>query len=332
MAIDFNQDIAPLRQQYFPMLVGEQAFDQAMKYRQEVLMPMRMQTMKMEDRERKIRQDELSYKSQKLAFRQQRDKLRREREVNSAIPMIEDRLREIRTSDATPTEKREAFTDLAMANIGLVNASPVISSMFNFQDKLLQNKMAADAKQQQEIQGRRNLSANDYRQGTYRTGKYDQRVFEGILSGEISDQQVADMLSVIAKDTKRQEEESKKKGEDPSIEYAKDVMKKLESVSFVEGYGSDETGDAGDEWSELKPEDYDEYIDDLIMLRGLPLRGNRAATMAEYPEKSSRDLIKDLRALADERIRLKQSGQTSLMTPKAEQERSNILSSFGQPT
>ena len=323
MAIDFNQDIAPLRQQYFPMLVGEQAFDQAMKYRQEVLMPMRMQTMQMEDRERKIRQDELSYKRQKLAFRQQRDQLRREREAASAIPMIEDRLREIRTSDATPMEKREAFTDLAMANVGLVNTSPVISSMFSFQDKLLQNRMAADAKRQQEIQARRNLAANDYRQGTYRTGYYSEDFYKGILSGEISDQQVADTLGIVSKET------SKKKGEDLILELAGGIMKKLESANLHEGY--DEY--TKQEFPELKPEDYDEYIDDFIMLGGLPLtKDNRDAFRAEYPTRRSRDLVKDLRALADRRIRTIQTGQTSLLTPKAEQEKTKILSIFGQPT
>jgi hypothetical protein len=329
MAINFNQDIAPLRQQYFPMLTGERSFDQAMKYRQEVMMPMMEMTMKMEDRERRIRRDELAYKQQKMAFRQQRDALRREREYAKTTPMIEDRLREIRTSEATPMEKREAFTDLAMSNISLINSSPTISSLFNFQDKLLQSRMAADAKQQQKIQGMRNLSANDYRQGTLRTGYFDEDVYKGILSGEVSDQQVADELSRITTFTKRQEEEGKKKkGEDPSFELAGDIMKKLESVSLGEGYDED----TKEVYSALKPEDYDEYIDDLIRLRGLPLRGNRAATMAEYPEKSSRDLIKDLRALADERIRFSQSGQTSLLTPKAEQESFNISSAFGQTT
>ena len=317
--IDFNQDIAPLRQQYFPMLVGEQAFDQAMKYRQEVLMPMRMQTMKMEDRERKIRQDELSYKRQKLAFRQQRDQLRREREASSAIPMIEDRLREIRTSDATPMEKREAFTDFAMTNVGLIKTSPVISSMFDFQDKLLQNRMAADAKRQQGIQARRNTTANDYRQGTYRTGKYDERVFEAIKSGEVSDQQVANMLSDIAKDDKRQEEE------DPSVEYAKNVMKKLESVSYETAFGDEKKGEE-EKWSELKPEDYDEFIADFILLSGQPLEGNRAATKSIFPLNKSRELVEELRNLSSRIL------YPSLETPKAREERSNITSSFGQST
>ena len=328
MDIDFNQDIAPLRQQYFPMLMGERGFDQAMKYRQEVLMPMREMTMKMEDRERSVRREELAYKQQKLAFRQQRDAIRREREYSNSIPMIEDRLREIRTSDGTPMEKREAFTDLAMSNIALINASPTISSIFNFQDKLMQNRMAADAKQQQKIQGMRNLSANDYRQGTLRTGYFDEDVYKGILSGEISDQQVADELSRIAEDTKRQEEESKNKGEDPSFKHAENVLKKLESVSFE----TENTEDTKEEYSVLKLADYDELIDDLIISRGLPLRGNRAATMSEFPIKNSRDLVKELRALSSGVLFKSKTGETSLETPKAKQEKDKISSIFGQTT
>lgn len=331
MAINYNQDIAPLRQQYFPMLMGERGFDQAMKYRQEVLMPMREMTMKMEDRERRIRRDELAYKQQKLAFRQQRDAIRREREYSNSIPMIEDRLREIRTSDDTPMEKREAFTDLAMSNIALINASPTISSLFNFQDKLMQNRMAADAKQQQKIQGMRNLSANDYRQGTLRTGYFDEDVYKGILSGEISDQQVADELSKIAKVTKLQEEESKNKGEDPSFKYAENVLKKLESVSYVEAHGDEKKGEEP-QWWELKPADYDELIDDLIISRGLPLKGNRAATMNEFPKKNSRDLVKELRALSSGVVFKSKTGDTSLETPKAKQEKDKISSIFGQTT
>ena len=328
MAINYNQDIAPLRQQYFPMLMGERGFDQAMKYRQEVLMPMREMTMKMEDRERRVRRDELAYKQQKLAFRQQRDAIRREREYSNSIPMIEDRLREIRTSDDTPMEKREAFTDLAMSNIALINASPTISSLFNFQDKLMQNRMAADAKQQQKIQGMRNLSANDYRQGTLRTGYFDEDVYKGILSGEISDQQVADELSRVAKDTKLQEEESKNKGEDPSFKYAENVLKKLESVSFEEDYNED----TKERFQALKLADYDELIDDLIISRGLPLRGNRAATMSEFPIENSRDLVKELRALSSGVVFKSKTGDISLETPKARQEKDKISSIYGQTT
>ena len=69
MAIDYNQDIAPLRQEYFPMLAGERGFDQAMKYRQDVLMPMQMQTMKLEQHAMSMQRQDLAYEAQKFSRR-----------------------------------------------------------------------------------------------------------------------------------------------------------------------------------------------------------------------------------------------------------------------
>ena len=61
MAIDYDQDIAPLRRQYFPMLVGNQGFDQAMKYREEVTVPMQDRTMKLQSNLRSLQQQKLTF-------------------------------------------------------------------------------------------------------------------------------------------------------------------------------------------------------------------------------------------------------------------------------
>ena len=64
--IDYNQDIAPLRQNYFPTLVGERGFDQSMDYHNKVLMPMRMQTMKLEQHAMSMKRQDLAFETQKL--------------------------------------------------------------------------------------------------------------------------------------------------------------------------------------------------------------------------------------------------------------------------
>ena len=323
MAIDFNQDIAPLRQQYFPMLAGERGFDQAMKYRQEVLVPMQQQTMQMQDNQTRLRQQDLAYKQQKLAFRQQRDKLRMDREYSNSIPRIEARLREIRTSEDSPMEKSEAFTDFALGNIGLISNSPMISSMFSFQNSLMQSQMAANAKSQQAAQNALNLAANDYRQRTYATPEFDENIYRGILGGEISDQQTSSILSDAAERKKLQTAKDAEK--DPIVEAAEKAYTKTESASLAKAY--DETGETS--LSQLNPEDYDELIDELLILRGIPLRSGKADAATEFPLERSRDLLNEIRALATERISKSRGLPSSLTTPRTEEERSSIHAAFG---
>jgi len=321
MAIDFNQDIAPLRQQYFPMLVGEQAFDQAMKYRQEVLMPMQQQTLKMQ-------RDELAYKQQKLAFRQQRDKLRREREASNAIPMIEDRLREIRTSDVDPQEKREAFTDLALSNIGLINSSSTISSMFNFQDKLLQNNMAVQAKEKQKEQAFRNSVANSYYQTTFNTGDYDEVVHRDILEGVVSPQEVSQFLSGIktekaAAEAEKKAEEDKRKAEfgrsEFEVEEAEDILKDIDAVEYTTEYADDDDEKG---FSVLKPEDYRKAISNFIKLSGTEMSRSEAEKL--YPKERSIILLNDMEKIIEAMRSQFYRGDSSRLTTKGQQNISQI--------
>ena len=325
--LDYNQDIAPFKQEYFPMLVGDRAFDQAMSYRQDVLMPMQQQIMK-------LKQEDLAFKQQKLAFRKQRNELRMERESNSSIPMIDNRLREIRTSEATPMEKREAFTDFAMNNIGLINTNPTISSLFRYQDKLLESQMASDAKLRQNEMKIRNTAANDYRQGTLRTGFYDENVYKGILAGDVSDQQVSKVLSDITRINKLEEEASKKKdAPDFTKEAAEDTIKRLQSLSYEDKPLLDSDGkETREVYQSLDTADYDEFIDDLVRLRGEPLKSGRAQAIADFPIEKSRELVQEIRDIAYTRIDFSQLGRDSLTTPKADEERDNVTSAFfGQP-
>jgi len=325
--IDYSKDIATLYQNYFPTLAGERGFDQSMDFHNKVLMPMHMQTMK-------LKQQDLAFKQQKLAFRKQRNELRMEREANKSIPMIDDRLREIRTSEATPIEKREAFTDFAMNNIGLINTNPTISSLFNYQDKLLASQMSSDAKLRQNEMKIRNTAANDYRQGTLRTGLYDENVYKGILAGDISDQQVSKVLSDIARVNKLEAEASKKKdAPDFTKEAAEDTIKRLQSVSFEDRPVLDSDGKTTREsYQALDTADYDEFIDDLVRLRGEPLKSGRAQATADFPLEKSRELVQEIRDIAYTRIDFSQLGRDSLTTPKADAERGNVTSAFfGQP-
>jgi hypothetical protein len=150
MAIDFNQDIAPLRQQYFPMLVGEQAFDQAMKYRQEVLMPMQQQTMKMQEHQMRMRQQDLAYKQQKFNLRQARKTARMENEAMERIPEVVDQLNTIiDRKDQSIFDQQKDLAKLQMQYQTSAQFSPLINNLF----KSASNSLSNQYKQQEEVSG-----------------------------------------------------------------------------------------------------------------------------------------------------------------------------------
>ena len=148
--IDFNQDIAPLRQQYFPMLVGEQAFDQAMKYRQEVLMPMQMQTLKMQEQQMRMRQQDLSYKQQQFSLRQARKAARRENEAMERLPEVVDQLNSIiDRPDQNVFDQQRDIAKLQMQYQTTAQYSPLLNNLF----KSASNSVSNRYKQQEEVSG-----------------------------------------------------------------------------------------------------------------------------------------------------------------------------------
>ena len=150
MAIDFNQDIAPLRQQYFPMLMGERGFDQAMKYRQEVLMPMQQQTLKMQEQQMQMRSQDLAYKQQKFNLRRAREEARRENEAMERIPEVVDQITTIiDRKDQNIFDQQKDLAKLQMQYQTTAKFSPLISNMFNSASNSLSNQY----KQQEEVSG-----------------------------------------------------------------------------------------------------------------------------------------------------------------------------------
>jgi hypothetical protein len=150
MAIDFNQDIAPLRQQYFPMLAGERGFDQAMKYRQEVLMPMQQQTTQLQEHGMRMRQQELAYNQQKFNLNQARDSARRKNEAMERIPEVMDQLiTVIDRKDQNIFDQQKDLAKLQMQYQTIAQFSPLINNLFNSASNSLSNQY----RQQEEVSG-----------------------------------------------------------------------------------------------------------------------------------------------------------------------------------
>ena len=131
MAIDYNQDIAPLRQEYFPMLAGERGFDQAMKYRQDVLMPMQMQTMKLEQHSMSMQRQDLAYETQKFSLAQSRQKAKSQLDFMEKLPDLMSQLDSI-----TNDPEKDSYTatkdliGLQMQYAPSMQHNPLIGTLF----------------------------------------------------------------------------------------------------------------------------------------------------------------------------------------------------------
>lgn len=149
--IDFNQDIAPLRQQYFPMLVGEQAFDQAMKYRQEVLMPMREQTLNLYRTQQQIRSQDLAFEQQQFALQQAREKAKRENEAFAMKPVIDEKINSLLDDEVMSNDDKIAELGKLSLSVSpyLTRDSP-LTQMFSVTSGILQSQAASEQKKKAE--------------------------------------------------------------------------------------------------------------------------------------------------------------------------------------
>jgi len=151
MDIDFNQDIAPLRQQYFPMLAGERGFDQAMKYRQEVLMPMREQTLNLYRTQQQIRSQDLAFEQQQFALQQAREKAKRENEAFAMKPVIDEKINSLLDDEVMSTDDKIAELGKLSLSVSpyLTRDSP-LTQMFSVTSGIFQSQAASEQKKKAE--------------------------------------------------------------------------------------------------------------------------------------------------------------------------------------
>tara|TARA_R110002167_G_scaffold53817_3_gene153912 strand:- start:1582 stop:2583 length:1002 start_codon:yes stop_codon:yes gene_type:complete len=153
MALDYNQDIAPLRQQYFPMQMGERAFDQSMKYRQEVLLPMQQKTMQMQSNILKMQSSELAFQRQSFELGQARKAARRENEAMERIPEVIDLINTI-TDDPTKDvfERQKGIAKLQMHYQPYARYSPLVNNLFTSASRSIEQDYKKETQNDQLIQ------------------------------------------------------------------------------------------------------------------------------------------------------------------------------------
>lgn len=191
--LDFNQDIAPLRQEYFPMLAGEQGFDQAMKYRQEVLMPMRMQTMKMMQQQQAMDMQDLAYQRQQFEFDQVRKKAVADNEALAMRPIINDKINSIFEDDTLDTnQKLVEIGKVSMSAAPYLGAGSPLNQMFSTATDVLRAQSFADEQQRKkslfEEEKQRKQEAEDLSliESASKIGEFDMAKEIAERSGEIS--------------------------------------------------------------------------------------------------------------------------------------------------
>jgi hypothetical protein len=338
MAIDYDQDIAPLRRQYFPMLVGNQGFDQAMKYREEVTVPMQDRTMKLQSNLRSLQQQKLTFEKYQLDLRKQRDEVRRERDSLAMMPMIEDRMREIRESGAPAVDMREAFTSLAMENIGAINASKSISSMFTFQDSLLKSRASVEAKEAQKKQGFQSTLANSYAQTLLPTGGFDEEVYNGILDGSVGGNEVSQILNDVRNDASSR---SSGKGVTPyEVKHAEESLEWARKIQY-QSYAPSPDDIKRDprlmnvnEIESLKATDYRQLLNRFLTMKGIPINDKNARALERdggyspnYPNK----LMQEFTAFAQNKAIMPYytAGENSFLTEEGKGNKAKVSAAFG---
>jgi len=319
------------------MLIGGRAFDQAMKYRKEVTEPMRDRAMKMRSNRMSLQQQELSFEKQKFDLRKQRDDMRRERDFLDTMPMIEDRMREIRESDSTAIDKREEFTNLAMDNLGAINNSPAISSMFTFQDKLLQSRASVEAKEKQKEQGFRNTLANSYAQTLLPTGGFDEGVYKGIMDGSVGGNAVSEILNIVYNDTAAAAAAGKKQETPYEVKSAEETLDWVRSVTLMKRSPTPEELAVNDDEGEvtaLNRNDYRKLLNRLLIMQGLQITQKNITDLENkggYSTGKPYLLLQDVTRLANDKIMpYYNEGETTFLTEGAEGRIDQVKHAFGQ--
>jgi hypothetical protein len=158
MAINYDQDIAPLRQQYFPMLMGERGFDQAMKYRQETLMPMQMHTMKLEQHQMASESHRMSQETQSFRLEESRRRAKDEAEAHQMIPdFVDAQLGLANDPSKDPFEKAQGIAALYSQLPSFALTNPAVSAVFGAANSITQSQFNAEKYQQDQFERRQKL-------------------------------------------------------------------------------------------------------------------------------------------------------------------------------
>lgn len=330
MAIDFDSDIAPLRQQFFPMLTGADAFDRSMGFYQKNIAPMREQTSKMQSQLLNLQAQELAFERQRMALEEQKNDIRTKREIGQLMPALINRVDQLIEGDAPISEKRDEFNSLAADYAPQIARSPELNTFFRLQTKRINDIQTEAAKQETKQRGIRNYVASIYAQQSQSVGDFDPNTMSGIISGEVDTAAVFDSLAErgkeLAEEEKSREEFEKrtKAQQDRELAVVKDIVKLTDTPKMsksVSGYGGDETTDVDsfiESYGSVKLDDIyrSKIAEAMVTLQSLPpTKENIDAILKDYAD-NDKGLVLDTRRMANRRLNFYATrSEEPLLTP-----------------
>ena len=130
-ALDFERDIAPMRQQFFQGLgqAGLPAGQQEMLANR--FMPLLdNEVVDRQQRAQKVRKDEVAFEQAQLNLQNTRKATKRQREVEGILPNIVDQINPIISADAASTDKISALSALKLKHPTAIT-DPRLTALFN---------------------------------------------------------------------------------------------------------------------------------------------------------------------------------------------------------
>ena len=155
--INFQTDIAPLRQQFFPMLQGGQNFDANLQYQQKVINPMMQQNLQLQSGMLKMQSDQLAFEKQKLALEDARRESKMKLDSMQMLPEVTKRIDEV-FSDPTLDSAQRAdrlgsitteLAPIAPYNPAINNLLNSANTRLNVADRLSYRQEIRDDREQQ---------------------------------------------------------------------------------------------------------------------------------------------------------------------------------------
>lgn len=240
MELDFATDIAPLRQQYFPMLVGQKAFDRGMAFREQVINPMQDRMLKAQDQMLRMQERDLNFRMANLQFQQLQDKYRMERE--SENPAFYEQVDAILSSDKPVAERKADLADFTFRSLDTLQYSEkaqralsAANSRLVALDNLDKTNKQEEERRRAPERGLRNVLAQSIL-------PYDVKLAEQVLSGEASLDAAQTFIHKKKKDIGLSEQFQKQR-EDLTgyqIQYLKDLTTELRNPDVVKVAGTQE--------------------------------------------------------------------------------------------
>ena len=135
------------------MLTGDTGFNQAMDYRQKVLMPMRQQTMKMEQHAMSMQRQDLAYEAQKFSLAQSRQKAKSQLDFMEKLPDLMSQLDAI-----TNDPEKDSYTatkdllGLQMQYAPSMQHNPLIGTLFTSANNALNADRIRQEKEEREAE------------------------------------------------------------------------------------------------------------------------------------------------------------------------------------